>query len=91
MDNLNVHHYDGGEILEDWLNEMGIELLYTPVYSPDLNPIESCFGKVKVVLNGQLQQIVQENLKLQSVTKYVDRLGRDCNKSPPPPPPIQCC
>ena len=64
MDNLNVHHYDGGEILEDWLNEMGIELLYTPVYSPDLNPIESCFGKVKAVLNGQLQQIVQENLKL---------------------------
>ena len=65
MDNLNVHHYDGGEILEDWLNEMGIELLiYTPVYSPDLNPFESCFGKVKAVLNGQLQQIVQENLKL---------------------------
>ena len=38
MDNLNVHHYDGREILEDWLNELGIELLYTPVYSPDLIP-----------------------------------------------------
>ena len=67
MDNLTVHHNDGGEILEDWLNEMGIELLYTPVYSPDLNPIESCFGKVKTVLNSQLQQIVQENLKLAAV------------------------
>jgi hypothetical protein len=50
--------------IEDWLSEMGIELLYTPVYSPDLNSIESSFGKVKAVLNGQLQQIVQENLKL---------------------------
>ena len=67
MDNLNVHHYDGGTILEDWLSEMGIELLYTPVYSPDLNPIESCFGKVKADLNGQLQQIVQENLKLVTI------------------------
>ena len=36
MDNLKVHHYDSGEILEDWINELGIELLYTPVYSPGL-------------------------------------------------------
>ena len=57
MDNLNVHHYDGGTILEDWLSEMGIELLYTPVYSPDLNPIESCFGKVKAVLNGNCSRL----------------------------------
>mgnify|MGYP002804455906 CR=1 FL=1 len=34
---------------------MGIELVYTPVYSPNLNPIESCFGKVKAALNGDSQ------------------------------------
>jgi transposase len=32
--------YDGGLVLEEFLDEMGIELLYTPTYSPDLNPIE---------------------------------------------------
>jgi hypothetical protein len=64
MDNLAVHHFDGGDVLEDWLAEMGIELVYTPVYSPDLNPIESCFGKVKAALNGELLSLVHENLKL---------------------------
>lgn len=43
---------------------MGIELIYTPVYSPDLNPIESYFGKVKAALNGGLLPLVHENLKL---------------------------
>ncbi|XP_028414627.1 uncharacterized protein LOC114537732 [Dendronephthya gigantea] len=47
MDNLAVHHYEGGQILEEVLAEMGIELLFTPTYSPDLNPIELCFNKIK--------------------------------------------
>ena len=49
---INNHagpHFDGGDVLEEWLSEMGIELIYTAVYSPDLNPIESCFGKVKAM------------------------------------------
>ena len=40
MDNLGVHHYGAGEALEEFLADMGIELLYTPAYSPDLNPVE---------------------------------------------------
>jgi hypothetical protein len=28
MDNLAVHHYEGGEILEEVLAEMGIELFF---------------------------------------------------------------
>ena len=47
MDNLSSHHYEGGEILEEWLYEMGIGLIYMPSYSPDLNPVEFCFSKVK--------------------------------------------
>ena len=27
MDNLSVHYYEGGEVLEEYLAEMGIELL----------------------------------------------------------------
>ncbi len=54
MDNLAVHHFDSGDVLEDWLAEMGIELVYAPIYPPDLNPIESCFGEVKAALNGEL-------------------------------------
>ena len=36
MDNLAVHHYEGGQILEEVFAEMGTELLFTPTYSPDL-------------------------------------------------------
>ena len=64
MDNLAVHHFDGGEILEEYFEEMRIELLFTPSYSPDLNPIEMCFSKIKAKLNGELQNTVHENLKL---------------------------
>ena len=53
VDNLVVHHYEGGELLEDVLFENGIELVFTPVYSPDLNPIETCFSKVKAALKSR--------------------------------------
>lgn len=43
---------------------MGIELIFTPTYSPDLNPVELCFSKVKAKLNGELVNEVHNNLKL---------------------------
>ncbi|CAB4033420.1 Hypothetical predicted protein, partial [Paramuricea clavata] len=64
MDNLSAHHYEGGEILEERFDTMGIQLLYTPSYCPDLNPIELCFNKVKTVLNGGLKDLVHTNLNL---------------------------
>ena len=64
MDNLSCHHFEGGEILEDIFNDMGIELLYTPVYSPDLNPVEHVFAKVKNALNFDLLPVVHYDNKM---------------------------
>ena len=64
MDNLSCHHFEGGEMLENVFNEMGIELLYTPVYSPDLNPAENVFSKVKNLLNFDLSTVVHYDIKL---------------------------
>ena len=44
MDNLSAHK--GGKIREI-IEERGCELYYLPPYSPDLNPIEEAFSKVK--------------------------------------------
>jgi transposase len=44
MDNLSAHK--GGRVKE-LIEERGCELLYLPPYSPDLNPIEEAFSKVK--------------------------------------------
>ncbi len=73
MDNLASHHFEGGEILENWLHAMGIELLYTPSYSPDLNPVEFCFSKIKGQLNGPLQDLVHTNIKV-AVMEAVDTI-----------------
>ena len=67
MDNLSIHHYESGEVLEEYLQEMGVELLYTPVFSPDLNPVEHCFNKIKTVVNYDLKDITCANTKLSAV------------------------
>ena len=47
MDNLSVHK---GERVRELVEEVGCELLFLPAYSPDLNPIEEAFSKVKGLL-----------------------------------------
>lgn len=64
MDNLAVHHYEGGEVLEEYLADMGVELIFTPTYSPDLNPVELSFNEVKCLRNGRLADTMNENLKI---------------------------
>ncbi len=47
MDNLSAHK--GGRVREI-VEGRGCELLYLPPYSPDLNPIEQAFAKLKGLL-----------------------------------------
>ena len=47
MDNLTAHK---GERVRKLIAERGCELLYLPPYSPDFNPIEQAFSKLKGLL-----------------------------------------
>lgn len=47
MDNLSAHKT---EKVRELVEEAGCELLYLPPYSPDLNPIEEAFSKIKGIL-----------------------------------------
>ncbi len=47
MDNLSVHK---GTAIEAAIEARGARVVYLPPYSPDLNPIELCWAKVKAVL-----------------------------------------
>jgi transposase len=47
MDNLSSHK---GPRVRQLLEARGCELLYLPAYSPDLNPIEEAFAKIKALL-----------------------------------------
>lgn len=47
MDNLSAHKVAG---VRELITARGAELLYLPPYSPDFNPIEQCWSKVKLIL-----------------------------------------
>ena len=47
LDNLSSHKIDG---VREAIEASGAELRYLPPYSPDLNPIEQLFAKLKALL-----------------------------------------
>jgi len=47
MDNLSAHK---GERVKEMIEQRGCQLVYLPAYSPDLNPIEEAFSKIKGVV-----------------------------------------
>jgi transposase len=49
MDNLSAHK---APAVREWIEKAGAELLYLPPYSPDLNPIEKAWAKLKQLLRA---------------------------------------
>ena len=49
MDNLGAHR---PKRVRDLIEERGAKLLYLPSYSPDYNPIEEAFAKIKNLLRN---------------------------------------
>jgi len=47
LDNLSSHKVDG---VSQAIAEVGARVLYLPPYSPDMNPIEKLFSKLKTLL-----------------------------------------
>jgi transposase len=50
MDNVAFHQVHG---VEEAIKSTGAKLIYLPPYSPDLNPIEQMWGKVKTCLRKE--------------------------------------
>ena len=48
-DNLSAHKAAG---VQEAIAAKGARLLYLPPYSPDLNPIEQCWSKIKTFLRA---------------------------------------
>lgn len=68
MDNLSAHKVDG---VRQMIEATGATLLYLPPYSPDLNPIEKAWAKIKQILRTlkartteTLDQAITEALRL---------------------------
>jgi transposase len=61
MDNLRAHKIVG---VREAIEATGAELEYLPAYSPDLNPIEQAFSKLKAALRKGAARKVTALLKL---------------------------
>ncbi len=57
MDNLSSHKVAGGRAA---IEAAGAALLYLPAYSPDLNPIEMVFAKLKSLLRDKALRTMDE-------------------------------
>ena len=57
MDNLSSHKVKG---VREAIESVGAELRYLPPYSPDLNPIELAFSKLKKLLRDGAQRTVDK-------------------------------
>ena len=55
QDNARIHHT---KLLKEYTVEKHINMRYNPAYSPEFNPIELCFNKVKCDHNNLENDIV---------------------------------
>jgi transposase len=55
MDNLSAHKVPG---VREAIEAAGARLLYLPPYSPDFNPIEQLFAKLKALLRKAAERSV---------------------------------
>ena len=64
LDNLAAHKVAG---VRERIEAVGARLLYLPPYSPDLNPIELAFAKLKALLRRAAER---------SIPALWDRIGQ---------------
>ena len=55
MDNLTAHKVSG---VKEAIEAVGAKLMYLPQYSPDLNPIEEVFSKLKALLRKAAERTI---------------------------------
>ena len=76
MDNASIHHVDG---ITDLIQGVGVLALFLPPYSPDFNPIEELFSKLKTTIKSYVFQDVQLDLENIIYSAFCQITPEDCN------------
>lgn len=74
MDNCSVHHVPQ---VKSMITQSGALIHFLPPYSPDLNPIEECFSKVKSQLKS-IHMICQDDLETNILAAFTSVTPDDC-------------
>ena len=57
MDNMRTHH---SKAVKKVIDELQINVIYLPPYSPDFNPIENMWSKIKAILRKLKVRVLSE-------------------------------
>jgi transposase len=68
MDNVSLHKVDG---IEEAIEARGAIPFYLPAYSPDLNPIEQLFAKLKALLRKVAATLKNAAFTVRSLCKSI--------------------
>ena len=72
MDNLGSHK---GQVVRQAIRNAGAKLFFLPPYSPDLNPIEQVFAKLKTLLRKAAERTIEATWK--RIGALLDRFTPD--------------
>ena len=75
MDNCSVHHI---QETVSMIEEVGAIVQFLPPYSPDLNPIEELFSKVKSELKCLENSIDSSDIEIITLAAFASVTPRDC-------------
>ncbi|KAB1067569.1 transposase [Methylobacterium planeticum] len=70
LDNLPAHKVSG---IRERIEAVGARLLYLPAYSPDFNPIELAFAKLKALLRSAAARTIPD--LWEAVAQSLDRFA----------------
>ena len=72
LDNVKFHH---SQKAAELIRAAGAELLHLPTYSPDFNPIEECFSKIKECLRSSKARTIRKLYN--AMKKAIDKVSID--------------
>ena len=75
LDNCSIHHCR--EVVES-LKDIGVLVHFLPPYSPDLNPIEEMFSKIKIELKSIEQETIIEDIEAAVLASFTTITPSDC-------------
>lgn len=76
LDNCSIHHI---AVVKHSISEVGALALFLPPYSPDLNPIEELFSKVKATLKSAKADMMHvTDLQTLLLTSFTQVTEEDC-------------
>ena len=77
MDNASIHHVK--EVVE-MIQGVGAMVIFLPPYSPDYNPIEEAFSKVKALVKEYESDLEMDNMDIEDIvlSAFSSITSNDC-------------